>query len=293
MPIVLVVLKTVLVAPAVLVSVLLWLLVFAVLPSGMGILGFLVGVATWMLLVVGTSEQLAVRVLVWARPTTAAEQIVLGGLMTHLRALEAAVGREVLVCRSVGTRTPPVRLVGRGALVMTPWMVEAIDRGWLTLEEATALVVHAEGRYQIERPPCEVAVLGLTLLWRLLAAFGRGIGSIGQRIPVVRFAWSARGVVGAVAVVQQVSEGRVILGVLAGTIVTSTYLLPTAERVKAAQVEAGADAIVVRHGLGSVLVDLLRRYQLPLSLERVQRLQAKSLDGDWMRHGTSLELVRS
>lgn len=61
MPIVLVVLKTVLVAPAVLVSVLLWLLVFAVLPSGMGILGFLVGVATWMLLVVGTSEQLAVR----------------------------------------------------------------------------------------------------------------------------------------------------------------------------------------------------------------------------------------
>lgn len=42
---------------------------------------------------------------------------------------------------------PPALALGGSALVVTPWLVEATYRGWISREEATAIIVHADARH--------------------------------------------------------------------------------------------------------------------------------------------------
>lgn len=268
------VLKLVVGVPAVLVSTLLWAMVLAVLPSPFGAVGFLCGVALLVMLTAGAGERVAVAALAGARPLSRAERAAIGPLAERLAGLEVAGGREWVVRRSVGLRTPPAQLIGRTSLLVTPWLIDAAYRGWLTVEEAAALVVHAEGRWRCERPRAELAMLVLTLPWRAAGAVAVGLGQAAGWFPLVRFAWAVRGVVGVVAVVQQVGEGRAPLGVLAGIIVAMTYLVPAAGRAKAVRVEEIADQAVVRRGFGVILARLLPRYRLPVSPSRLRRLQA-------------------
>jgi hypothetical protein len=230
--------------------------------------------------------------LAGARPLAPAEAAAIGPLADRLAELEVADGRQWLVRRSVGPRTRPAELLGRTTLVVTPWLIEATYRGLLTVEEAAAVVVHAEGRWRCQRPRGELAVLVLTLPWRAAGVMARGVGQAAAWFPLVRFAWAVRGVVGVVAVVQQVQEGRAPLGVLAGTIVAMSYLVPAAARARAARVEEIADQAVVRHGLGVVLAGLLQRYRLPVSLARLQRLQAGHAPAGHRPGPDRLRLVR-
>ncbi len=231
------------------------------------------GIATVGLLALGIGERATVRLLTASRALTPGEEDALAPLAGRLGVLGIARGREVLVRGSVGRRTPPAQLVGDGLLVVTPWLVEAPVRGWLSLEEAVALVVHADGRRRAVRPRVEVAMLALTLPARAVVALGVGVANVVAGVPFLRFAWSIRAVVGVVAVAQQASEGRPLLGVLAGVIVALTYLVPAASRAMAARVEAAADAVVIGHGLGPVFAGMLRRYRLPATADRLRRLQ--------------------
>jgi hypothetical protein len=192
----------------------------------------------------------------------------------------------------VGRRTPPAQLVGDGQLVVTPWLVEASARGWLSLEEAVALVVHADGRRRAARPRAEVAMLALTLPARAVVALGVGVANVVAGVPFLRFAWSTRAVVGVVAVAKQASEGRPLLGVLAGTVVALTYLIPAASRALAARVEAAADAVVVGQGLGPVLAGILLRYRLPATADRLRRLEESGPTEQRSTGRPRLELVR-
>ncbi|HEX6686048.1 MAG TPA: hypothetical protein VF062_24940 [Candidatus Limnocylindrales bacterium] len=75
------------------------------------------------------------------------------------------------------------------------------------------------------------------------------------------------------AVVQSVMEGRAAAGVLAGLFVALTYLVPAASRAHERELEVVADRQLVARGLGQVLAGLLRRLQVPVSIERLQRLE--------------------
>jgi hypothetical protein len=287
------VLKLTIGVPAVVASALLWMVGLALLPPVVGLLAFLVGVVLLVLLAAGVGERTGVRVLAGARPAGPGDEAALIPLVERLGALGVACDREVLVRRSVGRQTPPAQLLGRGAVVVTPWLIEASHRGWLTLDEAVALVVHADAHRQAEKPHAEVAMLALTLPYRAVGALGLGIVRAFAWVPLMRFAWVLRGVVGAVAVAQQVAAGRALLGILVGTIVALTHLIPAASRGKVARVEAAADAVVVRLGLGSVLTQMMRRYRLPMTLDRWQLLQVPAPAGDVRQMLPRLELVRN
>jgi hypothetical protein len=115
-------------------------------------------------------------------------------------------------------------------------------------------------------------MLAVTLPYRGIIGISVEVANAASWVPFLRSAWSVRGVVGVVAVAQQSAEGRPLLGVFAGTVVALTYLVPAASRAMAARVEAAADAAVVELGLGPVLPHMMRRYRLPVTLERSLRL---------------------
>lgn len=260
--------------PAVVASTLLWATVLALMPPALGTVGFLTGLTVLVLLSAGAGEQPAVRLLTGARTATAAEQAVLAPVLARTELLDARTQtRRLLVRQNAGARTPLVHLLGRGNLVVTPWLIEATYRGWLRLDETTALIVHAAGRHRAERHRCEVAMLAWTLPWRAGAGLAREIGRIAGGLPLIGFAWAFRGVIGVVAIVQQIDEGRPAVGIMSGSIVALTYLIPAATKAAARRVEAPADEAVVRHGLGGAMATMLRRYRLPVTLERLYLLE--------------------
>jgi len=251
--------------PVMVVSTLLWLAALALLPALLGLVGFVAGATALVLLTAGVGERVATALLTRARPATRAEEAVLDPVWEQIRILDLGlVDRRLLVRRSIGAATPPFQLVGRESLVATPWLIEAIGQRRLSPDETAALAVHAVGRHSAENPRCEVAVLAWTLPWRAARACVRGIARVAGWFPFARFAWALRGVIGVVAVVQQVDEGRLALGVTVGSIVGLTYVVPAATDARARRVEALADQFVVDRGLGGALTRLLSRDRLPV-----------------------------
>lgn len=266
------VLKVTVMVPALLVSALLWLMVLVVLPPAPALLGLLAGGALLGVLTAGGLEGQAVRVLTRSRAATEAEQATLAPILNA----HGGTGLSrvaVYVRRAPGVTTHTARVVGGSSLVVTPWLVEATYRGWISREEATAIVVHAGARHRAGRHRLEVAVLALTMPWRAIIAIARWVGRFFGWFPFMHFAWSIRGVVGAVAVVQSVMDGRAPAGILAGVFVALTYLVPASSRARERELEAEADRQLVARGLGRVLAGLLRRFQSPVSIERLQRLE--------------------
>lgn len=279
--------------PAVVTNCLLWVVALALLPPVVSLLALLAGLAILSLQASGVAERAAILLFAGARSPTPSEEAALRPLVARLAFLDIASGREVLVRRSVGPRTPPVQLLGHDALVVTPWVIEATHRSRLSLDEAVALNVHADARRRAEKPRAEVAMLALTLPARAIATLGYGVALAMAQVPLIRFAWAMRGLVGAVGVGQQAAAGRGAIAVFAGLVIALTYLVPAASRAKNARMEAVADAAVVRLGLGPVLAARIDRYGFPTSLERSQRLQAPAAATGPTEIPRHLELVRS
>jgi len=266
------VLKLTVMVPALLVSGVLALMVLAVLPPAPGLLGFVAGGAALGVLVAGGLEGPTVQLLTRAREATEGERAVLAPVL----AAHGGTGMPaaaLYVRRAPRAPTPPAMVIGKSSLVVTPWLIEATYRGWITREEATAVVLHAAGRHHAGRHRLEVAVLAATTPWRAVSAVERGVGRPFAWSPFMRFAWSLRGFVGAVAVVQSAVEGRAVYGAIAGVFVALTYLVPAAARARERRLEVEADRLVVARGLGEVLAGLLRRSGVPVRVERLQRLE--------------------
>jgi len=179
----------------------------------------------------------------------------------------------LFVRRAQRPSTPVAVAIGRRTVVISPGLVEATYRGDVTGAEAAAALAHAVGRRQAFQPRLELAVLAATTPWRLMVATFRGVGRTFAWLPFMRLAWTLRGVVGVICVVQSVVEGRAWAGLLGGAVIALTYLVPAAGRRIELHTEAEADQFVLSLGLGPVLARLLRRYGHPMTLERMQRLE--------------------
>jgi hypothetical protein len=164
--------------------------------------------------------------------------------------------------------------IGRSIVVVSPGLVEATYRGGVTGAEATAALAHAVGRREALRPRLELAVLAATTPSRLIVATFRGVGRAFACLPFMRLAWTLRGVVGVICVVQSVVEDHAWAGLLGSVVIALTYLVPAAGRRIDLVAEAEADQFVLSLGLGPVLAGLLRRHGQPMPLERMQRLKA-------------------
>ncbi len=214
----------------------------------LGLLGFVAGVAVLGVLAAGGLEGPTVQLLARARAATGGERAVLAPVLAaHGRGMPAVV---LYVRRAPRAPTPPAMVIGKSSLTVTPWLIEATYRGWITGEEASALVLHAVGRHRAGRHRLEFAVLAATTPWRAVSAVARGVGGPFAWFPLMRFAWSLRGIVGAVAVVQSAVEGRGVYGAIAGVFVALTYLVPAAARAREHRLVVEADRLVVARGLG-------------------------------------------
>lgn len=277
------VLKLLVTGPALLVSAVLGLMALAVVSPVLAGLGMLGAGAAFCVLASGVGETEAIQLLNRARPATPGEREVVdpvlaayGGVAAHPTGTAPGTGLRVFVRRSAGPATAPVVLTGRNSVVVTPWMIEAIYRGWITRDEASAIAIGAAGRHRAGNGPLEVATAVATTPWRAVATVACGIGHAFAWFPFMRFAWSVRGIVGAVAVFQSVSQGRTVYGVIAGVFVALTYLVPAARRGMDRQLEIAGDRLVVARGLGDVMSRLLRRADLPVTVDRLQRLETRT-----------------
>ena len=267
------VLRVVTLGPALLVSFVLTMVVCALLPPALGLVVFLAAAGVLVVLALGQLEEPAIAVLTRSRPATEAEVRVMAPVLAELGARGVDVG--ILFVRRVQRPSTPVAVaIARRAVVVTPGLVESTYRGGVTVAEAAAALAHAVGRRRAIRPRLELAVLAATTPWRLVVATFRGVGRAFGWLPFMRLAWTLRGVVGVICVVQSVAEGRAAPGLLGGAVIALTYLVPAAGRRIETRTEAAADQLVLELGLGGVLAGLLRRYGHPMSIERLQRLEA-------------------
>ncbi|WP_310964037.1 hypothetical protein [Nocardioides terrisoli] len=267
------VLRVVTLAPAVLVSFVLTVVVCAVLPPALGLIAFLAAAGVLVALALGRFEVSATAALTGSRPATAAELQVMGPVLAELGVRGVDVG-ALFVRRRQGPSTLVAMAIADGAVVVSPGLVDATYRGGVTDAEAASAMAHAVGRRRAIRPRLELAVLASTTPWRLVVASFRGVARAFAWLPFVRLAWTLRGVVGVICIVQSVVEGRPAPGILGGAVILLTYLVPAASRRIEASAEAAADQLVVSLGLGSVLAGLLRRHGNPMTLERLQLLEA-------------------
>lgn len=224
-------------------------------------------------LALGQLQEPAIAALTRSRPATEAEFRVMAPALAELGGRGVDVG-ALFVRRVQRPSTPVAVAIGRRTVVVSPGLVEATYRGGVTGAEAAAAVAHAVGRHQALRPRLELAVLAATTPWRVMVATFRGVGRAFAWLPFMRLAWTLRGVVGVICVVQSVAEGRAAPGLLGGAVVALTYLVPAAGRRIELRVEAEADRFVLALGLGPVLAGLLRRFGHPMTLERMQQLEA-------------------
>jgi len=266
------VLRAVTLAPALLVSFVLTVVVCALLPPALGLVAFMAAGGVLVALALGQLHEPAVAALTSSRPAKEAEVRVMAPVLAELGGGGVDVG-ALFVRRIQRPSTPVAVAIGQRAVVVSPGLVEATYRGGVTGAEAAAALAHAVGRRQAIRPRLELAVLAATAPWRLVVATFRGVGRVFAWLPFMRLAWTLRGVVGAICVVQSVVEDRAWAGLLGGAVIALTYLVPAAGRRIELRTEAAADQFVLSLGLGPVLASLLRRYGHPMTLERMQRLE--------------------
>ena len=267
------VLRVVTLTPTLLVSFVLTVVVCALLPPALGLVVFIAAGGLPVALALGWLQAPAVAALTGSRLATEAEFRVMAPVLAELggRGVDVAA---LFVRRVQRLSTPVAVAIGRHTVVLSPGLVEATYRGGVTGAEAAAALAHAVGRREALGPRLELAVLAATTPWRLMMATFRGVGRAFAWLPFMRLAWRLRGLVGLVCVVQSVVEDRAWVGVLGGAVIALTYLVPAAGRRIELRVEAEADQFVRSRGLGPVLARLMRRYGHPMTLERLQRLEA-------------------
>jgi Zn-dependent protease with chaperone function len=266
-------LRVVTLGPALLASFVLTVVVCALLPPVLGLAVFLSAVGLLVALALGQLEGPAISVLTRSRPATESALQVMAPVLAELGG--RGVDIDVLfVRRAPQPNTPVAVAIARSAVVVTPGLVESTYRGEVTVVEAAAVLGHALGRHRAIRPHLELAVLAATTPWRLVRVAVGGAGRAFAWLPLMQLAWTLRGVVGVICVVQSVIEGRTPAGLLGGTVIALTYLVPAAGRAIELRTEHDADHLVLELGLGDVLAGLLRRYGHPIPIERAQRLEA-------------------
>jgi hypothetical protein len=254
---------------AVLASSLLILVFTSVLPVGLGSVVLLGIIVTVGLLAGGMFERPAVHLKTRASAPTDAELQVLSTVPD----LEP---RRVLVCRRPAGTASPVLIRGR-LTVVSAALVEALHRGWVSVQEVTALVVHARAYHHVIAPRRgEVAITLVETPGRMVVGVFRRVGRAFAWMPLGYLAWQLRGVMGVVCLVQSVAEGRTWPVGLGAIVIAMTYLMPAAGRAIEARATAAADAAVVRADLGGVLVEVLSRSGHRLPLQRRLRLHASS-----------------
>jgi hypothetical protein len=223
-----------------------WLVFIAALPPTIGVGVTVLGASVLVLLAVGVAEGLAVRILCAARRPTPEEA---RRLVVPLRLVADWVDVSGIHLRVV-TRGRPVDAAGRRQILVAQEVVDAYLAGRMTDGDMAALILHGIGRLRWGRTRFDLAGLLWTVPWDLIRGFVVGTGQLLAWVPLGRFTWQTRVIVGAIAVVLETQAGRWLSALIIAAFIALTYLIPPWGRAWERHLAQQADLFASEHGFG-------------------------------------------
>jgi hypothetical protein len=251
------------------------LMAFGFLPDLAEIAAWAVGLALVFVLSCGMLEPPAARVLGFARALRPDERTL---LTPAVRLVEQAGLRvDRVLVRLVEGNGPLVQPIGRGTVIVDPWLVHALRRRAISVPEAAAAMAHAVAALRVGPARFDLAARLWAFPWTIPTAVCRRIAEAFFWLPAGRLAWNLRIIVGGVALVQGFQNGQPGTGVGVAALVAVSYVGPAANKGWCAIIERDADAVVAAHHLGEPLIRLVQRFYVTKPLERVQRIRRASV----------------
>ncbi|WP_143711736.1 hypothetical protein [Paenarthrobacter aurescens] len=247
------------------------------LPDAGLVLAFVGTLLVSLFLACGLLEAPAARVFGFARGLRPGERAVLAPTLALLEKLDLAPGR--VLARLDEDARLPASPIGRGTVIVEPWLVQGVYERRLTHEDAATAIGHAVASQRVGPTRFDLAARLWALPWTLVYVVVRQIARIFSWVPAGEFAWHLRVVVGVVVVFQGFQPGGdPVLGVATGVLVALSYVAPAADRAWRAVVRRDADRIVAQRGLAGSLIHLAQWQHGSASLERVQRIRAAAAE---------------
>ena len=217
-----VLLKTAAVAPDVIISSLIGLVLIAALPPAVGFGVTVTAVALAAVLAADLAENTAVRVLHRARRPTPVEA---KRLTVPWRIVTNRVDTTGAYLRIV-THGPPVGTAGRRHIVLARDVVDAYRAGQITDAEMAALIAHGIGGLRRGHTRFDLVWVFWTAPWSFLRGLVVGAGRNLAWVPLGRFAWQTRFIVGSVAVILETQAGRWPSPIIITAFIVLSYLMP-------------------------------------------------------------------
>jgi hypothetical protein len=263
------------VVPAGLAGSVVALMGFGFLPDLAELAAWAMGLALVLVLSFGMLEPPAARVLGFARALRRGER----ALLTPAVRLVEQAGLRVdrVLVRLVETDGPLVQPIGRGTVIIDPWLVHALQRRAISLPEAAAAMAHAVAALRVGPARFDLAARLWAFPWTILATVCRLIAEAFSWLPAGRLAWKLRIIVGGVALVRGFQNRQPGTGVGAAALVAVSNVAPAANKAWCAIIERDADAVVAAHHLGEPRIRLLQRFHVTKPLERVHRIRGTSV----------------
>ncbi len=263
--------KALAVTPGLVISTVVASMVGATLPALAGAILFVGGLAVGVLWGAGAGESAAARVLLASRPARAEELDLLAGALTLL--CRAQLGPPLIRLRvRPGEHAVAAGGFGRRTVVVSAGLLDAVERGHLSQDQAAAVIAHAAALARggwVRNDP----VIGFwSLPWQIIAAVAQVVASVGRRLPLTSLVWRLRGIVIAIAVVQSVQLRQFWLAATIAGIGIVSYAMPALERRWRQVLLDSGDVAVREAGLAPPLAAFLRR--CPRTPSRQARLRA-------------------
>lgn len=150
---------------------------------------------------------------------------------------------------------------GRRTVLISADLLTAARHRTLPPQELAAVIGHAAGIVRSGSRRCDLALQFWTSPWLLLTIVALGVTHALRFLGrILAAAWAIRYIVAAVAVVQAVNEGHLIVGALVAATVLATSVHPRCVRAWRRQLEDRGDVAVANAGLGNAMATFLRRY---------------------------------
>ncbi len=256
-------LKAAVVVPDLIISTLIGFVLLAACPPDVAV-GFLVVLLLVSLVIAsGRAEGVAVRILYAAHRPTAFEARHLAG---PLRLVVNRCGRGDLRIL-VGGGGESVSAAGRHHVILHRGVVDALIAGRISGAEAAALIAHGVGRLRLGQPRLDLLATLWTLPWDFLRGLFAGIGQRLSWVPLGRFAWQTRFVVGTIAVVLETQGGRWPSPIVIALFLALSYLMPLQRQAWQREQREAADHHAAELGFAEPLVRFLRRLPRDADLE--------------------------
>jgi hypothetical protein len=221
-------LKTAVVVPNVLIATMLWIILLAALPSPLGTLTALAGIANAVLLAAGVGEDQIVLVLYRARrptPVEAPRLNVAWRIATHPN--HPFRGRVRLRIVKHG---PPVATAGRRHILLHQSVVDAYRTHQITAQDVAILLAQGIRRLECGYVRCDLLWAVWTIPWDLVRTIAVGVGRRLAWIPLVGFAWRIRFIVFTIAIINETVERHWPIVIVLASFLALSYLMPKARR---------------------------------------------------------------